>query len=204
MKQIKGMTNNNRAEENMEFDNDMVEKIISHLPLKFAIQCKVLSKKYEGVARGVLTLVSIFKKSIVISTCQNGNSNWKVSHILDNFVLGPYDIIEGFPVFIDSKDVYFVVKPSFTENHLYEYDTKTNGYKKVEVLGKEVDNRTYCFHQTLACVHKTPSHNVTVDDQDYIAAKLNDIKKKVHEKEKEKEKKAEKKSRICFQVESCI
>ncbi|KAK4717750.1 hypothetical protein R3W88_016088 [Solanum pinnatisectum] len=42
------MTNNNKAEERMEFNDDMVEKIISHMPLKFAIQCKVLSKKYEG------------------------------------------------------------------------------------------------------------------------------------------------------------
>ncbi|KAG5598587.1 hypothetical protein H5410_029957 [Solanum commersonii] len=35
----------------------------------------------------------------------------------------------------------------------------------------------FCFHQTLACVHKTPSHNVTIANQEYIAAKLNDIKR---------------------------
>ncbi|WMV32150.1 hypothetical protein MTR67_025535 [Solanum verrucosum] len=63
------------------------------------------------------------------------------------------------------------------EDHLYEYDTKTNGYKKVKVLDKDVDNRMFCFHQTLACVHKTPSHNVTVANQEYIAAKLNDIRR---------------------------
>ncbi|KAG5598586.1 hypothetical protein H5410_029956 [Solanum commersonii] len=247
MKRIKGMTNNNKAEERMEFNDDMVEKIISHMPLKFAIQCKVLSKKYEavdypspdtyklvtitklvenfncfykfhvlssdrsgvwreiqlrantsislsfycppiywhnylywlrsdnsilgfdtkreesilidrpqfvdqfdlnygktlighdiwlGVTRGLLTLVSIFKKSIVISTCNNSNNNWKVSHILDNFILGPRDIIKGFPVLIDCKDVYFVVKTTFAEDHLYEYDTKTNGYKKVGSVGQ--------------------------------------------------------------------
>jgi len=48
IKRIKGMTNNNRAEEHMEFDDDMVGKIISHLPLKFVNQCKVSSKKFKS------------------------------------------------------------------------------------------------------------------------------------------------------------
>ncbi|KAG5598590.1 hypothetical protein H5410_029960 [Solanum commersonii] len=37
MKRIKGMTNNNNAEERMEFNDDMVEKIISHMALKSGV-----------------------------------------------------------------------------------------------------------------------------------------------------------------------
>ena len=70
-----------------------------------------------------------------------------------------------------------MVNTSWGEYHFYEYDTKINGYKKVQRLDIMVNYRMYCFHPTLACVHKTPSNNVTTDHQAYIVAKLNDIRR---------------------------
>nr|AAU90339.2 hypothetical protein SDM1_56t00016 [Solanum demissum] len=67
-----------------------------------------------------------------------------------------------------------VTRPGYHD--LYEYDAKINGYKNAAVLDK-VDYPVYIFHPTLACVHKSPSRNVTAAHQAYIAASLYDIKR---------------------------
>ncbi|XP_055826205.1 putative F-box protein At1g33530 [Solanum dulcamara] len=138
-----------------------------------------------GRAQGLLTLVCIFRKYIVFAAYDSASSRWRVSYTLDNFVLGPEGTIIGFPVWIDSKQVSFLVQRPPTWFHdLYEYDININGYENAAVLDT-VDYPMYCFHPTLACVHKTPSNNVTAAQQEYIAAKLDDIRRFIIEGTKE-------------------
>ncbi|XP_069145702.1 putative F-box/kelch-repeat protein At1g20790 [Solanum lycopersicum] len=130
-----------------------------------------------GRAQGLLTLVCIFRKHIVIGSFDRASSRWGVSHTLDNFVLSPDGDIIGFPVWIDNKKVSFLVQRPPTQYHdLHEYDTNINGYKNVAVLDK-VDYPMYCFYPTLACIHKTPSNNVTIAQQMSIAERLDDIRR---------------------------
>ncbi|XP_015167020.1 uncharacterized protein [Solanum tuberosum] len=140
-----------------------------------------------GRAKDLLTLVCIFRKYIVIGTYDRTSSCWRVSHTLDNFVLGPDGNIIGFPVWIDSKQVSFLVRRPPTQHHdLYEYDTNINVYKNVAVLDT-VDYPMYCFHPTLACVHKTSSNYVTTAQQAYIAEKLDNIRRFIIEDTSEEE-----------------
>ncbi|XP_055826204.1 putative F-box/kelch-repeat protein At1g20790 [Solanum dulcamara] len=134
-----------------------------------------------GRAQGLLTLVCIFRKFVVIATYDSASSRWRVSQTFDNFVLSPEGTIIGFPVWIDSKQVSFLVERLSTQYHdLYEYDTEINKYKNAAVLDT-VNYPMFCVHQTLACVHKTPSNNVTTADQTYIAAKLDLIRRFIME-----------------------
>ncbi|XP_027767796.1 uncharacterized protein LOC114074076 [Solanum pennellii] len=140
-----------------------------------------------GRAQGLLTLVYIFRKHIVIGSFDRASSRWGVSHTLENFVLSPDGDIIGFPVWIDSKKVSFMVQRPPTQYHdLYEYDTNINGYKNVAVLDK-VDYPMYCFYPTLACVYKTPSNNVTIAQQMSIAERLDDIRRFILEDTSEEE-----------------
>ncbi|KAK4735045.1 hypothetical protein R3W88_009306 [Solanum pinnatisectum] len=130
-----------------------------------------------GMALGSLTLVCIFRKYIVISTYDSSSSRWRVSHTVDNFVSRPDGIIIGFPVWIDNKQVSFMVEHPPTYHDLYEYSTQINRYENNAVMLGTVNYPMYCFHPTLACVHRTPPNNVTTAHQAYIAAKLNDIRR---------------------------
>ncbi|WMV21066.1 hypothetical protein MTR67_014451 [Solanum verrucosum] len=156
-------------------------EFIDHFVLSYG---KILTSRdmsgsdiWLGRAKDLLTLVCIFRKYIVIGTYDRTSSCWRVSHTLDNFVLGPDGNIIGFPVWIDSKQVSFLVRRPPTQYHdLYEYDTNINVYTNVAVLDT-VDYPMYCFHPTLACVHKTPSNYVTTAQQAYIAEKLDNIRR---------------------------
>ncbi|XP_049396662.1 uncharacterized protein LOC125860696 [Solanum stenotomum] len=156
-------------------------EFIDHFVLSYG---KILTSRdmsgsdiWLGRAKDLLTLVCIFRKYIVIGTYDRTSSCWRVSHTLDNFVLGLDGNIIGFPVWIDSKQVSFLVRRPPTQYHdLYEYDTNINVYKNVAVLDT-VDYPMYCFHPTLACVHKTPSNYVTTAQQAYIAEKLDNIRR---------------------------
>nr|AAU90336.1 F-box protein interaction domain containing protein [Solanum demissum] len=156
-------------------------EFIDHFVLSYG---KILTSRdmsgsdiWLGRAKDLLTLVCIFRKYIVIGTYDRTSSCWRASHTLDNFVLGPDGNIIGFPVWIDSKQVSFLVRRPPTQYHdLYEYDTNINVYKNVAVLDT-VDYPMYCFHPTLACVHKTPSNYVTTAQQAYIAEKLDNIRR---------------------------
>ncbi|KAK4734982.1 hypothetical protein R3W88_009243 [Solanum pinnatisectum] len=128
-----------------------------------------------GIAQGLLTLVCIFRMRIVIATFDSANRRWKNSRTLDNFVLDLEGSFKGCPVWIDSKQVSFLVQnPQTWHYDLYEYDTNTNVYENVAVL-PIINTHMYCFHPTLASVHSTPYNDATVDQQTHIAAKLNDI-----------------------------
>ncbi|XP_049349329.1 putative F-box protein At1g33530 [Solanum verrucosum] len=156
-------------------------EFIDHFVLSYG---KILTSRdmsgsdiWLGRAKDLLTLVCIFRKYIVIGTYDRTSSCWRVSHTLDNFVLGPDGNIIGFPVWIDSKQVSFLVRRPPTQYHdLYEYDTNINVYTNVAVLDT-VDYPMNCFHPTLACVHKTPSNYVTTAQQAYIAEKLDNIRR---------------------------
>ncbi|WMV21062.1 hypothetical protein MTR67_014447 [Solanum verrucosum] len=156
-------------------------EFIDHYVLSYG---KILTSKdmsgsdiWLGRAQGLLTHVCIFRMYIVIGTCDSASSRWMVSQILDNFISGLDGIVIGFPVWIDTKQVSFLVQSNSPGYHdLYEYDAKINGYKNAAVLDK-ADYPEYIFHPTLACVHKSPSRNVTAAYQVYIAANLYDIKR---------------------------
>ncbi|KAG5598585.1 hypothetical protein H5410_029955 [Solanum commersonii] len=254
------MTNNNRAEERMEFDDDMVGKIISHLPLKFANQCKVSSKKFKSrilnpyffqllfqnqqtyytrliYSSHILStsLYKIFLKPTAIIQCSmnlscdvdllascNGlilsdleeimiycNFNpitkehqlipYQSQHILDTYKLVTIIILdENFNWFYkfhvlssDRSGVWCeiqlrantsislsfycllreeaiqIVRPQFIDHFdlnyvIATYNNASNNCKVSHILVNFVDNRMYCFHPILACVHKMPSNNVTI------------------------------------------
>ncbi|KAH0689916.1 hypothetical protein KY289_017274 [Solanum tuberosum] len=166
-------------------------EFIDHFVLSYG---KILTSRdmsgsdiWLGRAKDLLTLVCIFRKYIVIGTYDRTSSCWRVSHTLDNFVLGPDGNIIGFPVWIDSKQVSFLVRRPPTQYHdLYEYDANINVYKNVAVLDT-VDYPMHCFHPTLACVHKTPSNYVTTAQQAYIAEKLDNIRRFIIEDTSEEE-----------------
>ncbi|KAM3319444.1 hypothetical protein P3S67_006644 [Capsicum chacoense] len=130
-----------------------------------------------GTAQGVLTLACIFRRLIVLATYDNARSSWTVTHTLDNFISRSSGFVAGFPVWIDSKQVSFLMERPWELIYyvdLYEYDTEINGYRK----GPEwhsVGYPMYYFHLTLASVHQAPFKNVEADDLLYIAAKLNYI-----------------------------
>ncbi|WMV24390.1 hypothetical protein MTR67_017775 [Solanum verrucosum] len=63
-----------------------------------------------GRAEGLLTLVCIFTKYIVIGTYDRASSCCRVSHTLYNFVLDPDGHTKGFLVWIDNKQVSFLVQ----------------------------------------------------------------------------------------------
>ncbi|KAJ8554094.1 hypothetical protein K7X08_024772 [Anisodus acutangulus] len=163
----------------LAFDTNREEAVLIERP-KFIDHCdfmygKILTgcDKWLGVAQGLLTLVCIFKKSIIIAAYDYASSNWRVSHTLDNFVSGPYGFINGFPVLIDSKRVFFLLERPLTIYHdVYEYDTELNGYRKTAKLHTRVDYPMYCFNPTLAIVHETPSEIVNSQYFSYIAAKI--------------------------------
>ncbi|XP_049359333.1 putative F-box/kelch-repeat protein At1g20790 [Solanum verrucosum] len=129
-----------------------------------------------GRAKGLLTLVCIFRMHIVIATFDSANRCWMVPRTLDNFVLNQQGSFKGCPVWIDSKQVSFLVQNPQTRHYdLYEYDTNTNVYQNAAVLHR-INSRMHCFHPTLASVHSTPDNDVLIDDQEHIAENLNDIK----------------------------
>nr|XP_025883748.1 uncharacterized protein LOC112940184 [Solanum lycopersicum] len=130
-----------------------------------------------GRAQGLLTFVCILRKHIVNGIFDRASSRWGVFHTLEKFVLSPDDDIIVFLVWIDNKKVSFLVQRPPTQYHdLYEYDTNINGYKNVAVMDK-VDYPMYCFHQTLACFHMTPSNIVTIAQQLSIAERLDDLRR---------------------------
>ncbi|XP_059291671.1 uncharacterized protein LOC132045149 [Lycium ferocissimum] len=98
----------------------------------------------DGVAQGLLTLVCIFEKSVAISTYDCANSNWRVPRTFDDVVSAPDGIINGFPILIDSKRVFFVVKYPLAMYDLYEYDSEISRYRKAAVL----DIVNYPLHTT--------------------------------------------------------
>ncbi|WMV24361.1 hypothetical protein MTR67_017746 [Solanum verrucosum] len=69
-----------------------------------------------------------------------------------------------------------ILRPPKKYHDLYKYDTQINVYKNVAVLDT-ADYPMYCFHPTLACVHKTPSNYVTTAQHAYIDEKLDDIRR---------------------------
>ncbi|KAJ8554099.1 hypothetical protein K7X08_024777 [Anisodus acutangulus] len=78
----------------LPFDTNREEAVLIERP-KFIDHCdfmygKILTgcDKWLGVAQGLLTLVCIFKKSIIIAAYDYASSNWRVSHTLENFVSG--------------------------------------------------------------------------------------------------------------------
>nr|AAU90338.2 hypothetical protein SDM1_56t00015 [Solanum demissum] len=131
--------------------------------------------KWLGIAQGLLTLVCIFRTRIDIATFDSANKSWNISRTLDNFVLDQEGSFKGCPVWIDSKQVSFLVQnPQTWHYDLYEYDTNTNVYENVAVL-PIINTRMHCFHPTLASVHSTPYNDATDNQQAHIAANLNDI-----------------------------
>ncbi|WMV24354.1 hypothetical protein MTR67_017739 [Solanum verrucosum] len=140
-------------------------KFIDHYVLNYG---KILASRdmsgsdiWLGRAQGLLTLVCIFRKYIVIGTYDRASSCWRVSHTLDNFLLGLDGHSICIPVWIDNKQVSFLVRRPPKQYHdLYEYDTNINVYKNVAILDI-VDYPMYCFHPTLAYAHKMPSNYVT-------------------------------------------
>ncbi|KAH0704518.1 hypothetical protein KY290_018419 [Solanum tuberosum] len=132
--------------------------------------------KWLGMARGFLTLVCIFRKYIVISTYGSASSRWRVSNTLESFVSRPDGVIIGFPVWIDSRQVSFMVR-HLLHNDLYEYNTQINRYENNAVVLGSVSYPMYCFHPTLAGAHYTPSNNIEADDQAHIAANLDNIRR---------------------------
>ncbi|PHU23512.1 hypothetical protein BC332_08619 [Capsicum chinense] len=132
-----------------------------------------------GIAQGLLTLVYIFKETIVIGTYDNVRSTWRIRHTFDNLISGPKGLIDVFPIWNDSKHVCFLVDGPLTGYYdLREYDTETSGYKKTAELGRTIVNcPIHCFQPTLASVHKTPSDGVETDDLEYITAKLDEIRR---------------------------
>ncbi|KAJ8554069.1 hypothetical protein K7X08_024747 [Anisodus acutangulus] len=163
----------------LAFDTNREEAILIERP-KFIDHCdfmygKILTgcDKWLGVAQGLLTLVCIFKKSIIIAAYDYASSNWRVSHTLDNFVSGPDGFINGFPVLIDSKHVFFLLERPLTIYHnVYEYDTELNGYRKTAKLRTKADYSMYSYNPTLASVHEMPSEIVNIRYFSYIAAKI--------------------------------
>ncbi|XP_060206426.1 putative F-box/kelch-repeat protein At1g20790 [Lycium barbarum] len=134
-----------------------------------------------GVAQGSLTLVCIFKKSIVIAAYEDASSSWNVFHPLDNFLPGPDGFINGFPIMIDNKQVFFAVKGPLSIYHdLYEYDTEINWVRKAAGLGL-VDYPLHSFQPTLASVHATPSEIVNSHHFSYITAKIDQIRRYITE-----------------------
>ncbi|PHT61777.1 Protein REVEILLE 1 [Capsicum annuum] len=130
-----------------------------------------------GTAQGVLTLACIFRRLIVLATYDNARSSWTVTHTVDNFISRMSGFVAGFPVWIDSKQVSFLMERPWVVTHywdLYEYDTEINGYRK-DAEWHSVGYPMYYFHPTLASVHQAPFKNVEADDLLYIAAKLNYI-----------------------------
>lgn len=132
-----------------------------------------------GIAQGLLTLVYIFKETIVIGTYDNVRSTWRIRHTFDNLISDPKGMIDVFPIWNDSKHVCFLVDRPLTGYYdLREYDTETSGYKKTAELGRTIVNSPiHCFQPTLASVHKTPSDGVETDDLEYITAKLDEIRR---------------------------
>ncbi|KAH0702776.1 hypothetical protein KY290_018091 [Solanum tuberosum] len=131
--------------------------------------------KWLGIAQGLLTLVCISRTRIDIATFDSANKSWNISRTLDSFILDQEGSFKGCPVWIDSKQVSFLVQnPQTWHYDLYEYDTNTNVYENVSVL-PIINTRMHCFHPTLASVHNTPYNDATDDQQAYIAANLNDI-----------------------------
>ncbi|KAK6794946.1 hypothetical protein RDI58_008399 [Solanum bulbocastanum] len=140
---------------------------------------KILSGQsiWLGKAQGLLTLVCIFRMHIAIATYGSASRRWRVSHNLGNFILGPEGIINCFPVWIDNKQVSFLVQRLLTLYYdLYEYNTNINVYEHTAVL-HGVKLPMFCFHPTLAGAHYTPSNNIEADDQAHIAANLDDIRR---------------------------
>ncbi|PHT53632.1 hypothetical protein CQW23_08094 [Capsicum baccatum] len=132
-----------------------------------------------GIAQGLLTVVYIFKETIVIGTYDNVRSTWRIRHTFDNLISGSKGMIDVFPIWNDSKHVCFLVDRPLTGYYdLREYDTETSGYKKTAELGRTIVNcPIHCFQLTLASVHKTPSDGVETDDLAYITAKLDEIRR---------------------------
>ncbi|KAJ8554092.1 hypothetical protein K7X08_024770 [Anisodus acutangulus] len=157
------------------FDTKREEAIILDRP-EFIDDCNIIYGKiltgrdiWLGVAQGLLTLVCIFEKSIVIA--DYARSNWSVSHTLDNFISGTDGIINGFPVLIDSKQVFFMVEHPLAMYHVYEYDTENSEYRKAAV-SSIVSYPLHSFQPTLASVHATPLEIVNTRHLSYISAKL--------------------------------
>ncbi|XP_070055024.1 uncharacterized protein [Nicotiana tomentosiformis] len=87
-----------------------------------------------GISQGLLTLFCIFKKSIVVIAAYDYlSSNWRVTHTSDNVITGVDGYINGFPIWIDGKQVLFLEdsRRLIRHQYLYDYDYEINGYKSV-------------------------------------------------------------------------
>ncbi|XP_010317562.1 uncharacterized protein [Solanum lycopersicum] len=133
--------------------------------------------KWLGKVQGSLTLVCAYRMHIVIATYCSTKRRWTVSHKFANFILGPQGFIHGFPLWIENKQVSFLVQRPLTLNYdLYEHNTNINGYEHAAVL-HGVNSLMYYFHPTLASAHHTPSDDIDADDQELIDANLDDIRR---------------------------
>ncbi|XP_027770932.1 LOW QUALITY PROTEIN: putative F-box/kelch-repeat protein At1g20790 [Solanum pennellii] len=131
--------------------------------------------KWLGIAQGILTLVCIFRTRTIIATFDSANKIWTIFRTLDNFIVDQDGYFRGCPVWIDSKQVSFLVRDLQTWHyHLYECNPNTNVYETVAVVPM-INPHTFCFHPTLASVHNTPYNDATADEQTYIATILNGI-----------------------------
>lgn len=60
-----------------------------------------------------------FQKFIVIGAYDNASSGCRVSQTLDNFISGPDGTNNDFPVWIDNKQVFFLVQRYLTKYNLF-------------------------------------------------------------------------------------
>ncbi|OIT32318.1 hypothetical protein A4A49_52183 [Nicotiana attenuata] len=139
-----------------------------------------------GISQGLLTLFCIFKKSIVIAAYDYVSSNWRVTHTWDNVITGHVDgYFDGFPIWIDGKQVLFLddSRRLIRHQYLYEYDYEINGYKKAEVLNKDCMIKDYLcsFEPTLASVHTTFLDTVHDKHRPAIIATLDELKRFITE-----------------------
>nr|XP_033515891.1 uncharacterized protein LOC117280301 [Nicotiana tomentosiformis] len=87
----------------LAFDTKRDQATILDLPEFINYHDPIWYKSYTGftwlgVAQGLLTLVCVFKKSIIIATYDYVSNNWRVSHTLDNFITGVDGYNYGFPI----------------------------------------------------------------------------------------------------------
>ncbi|XP_019068270.1 uncharacterized protein [Solanum lycopersicum] len=162
----------------LAFDTKRDEATLIHRPEFLNLDYgRILSgqDKWLGIAQDILTLVCIFRTRTIIATFGSANKIWTIFRTLDNFIVDQDGYFRGCPVWIDSKQVSFLVRGLQTWHyHLYECNPNTNGYETVAVVPM-INPHAFCFHPTLASVHNTPYNDATDDEQTYIATILNGI-----------------------------
>ncbi|XP_059306200.1 uncharacterized protein LOC132057588 [Lycium ferocissimum] len=156
-------------------------KIIN--PPEFISRCVHgnINPVYYRVTQGLLTLICLFKNSIVVAAYDYESSSWRVSHASPpNFTKNPHWLNYnnyGFTIWIDSKRVLF--QDDGRRFNLYEYDSEINGYKIAAVLDIDYKISLFLcsFEPTLASVHTTLSVPVDAKHLSAITATLDDIKR---------------------------